>query len=64
MVQEGNCAVGWARLACFPSKILSYSPSFVGTGIVVEKQDVLGGVDWALAGNLSADFGQNCFCII
>ena len=45
---------------------LSYSPGFVGTGIVVaEKDDVLGGGDWTLAADLLDDFGQkNCFCII
>ena len=45
-------------------KILSYGPCFVGTGIVVEKEDILGGGDWMLAADLLDDFGQNCFCII
>ena len=37
-------------------KILSYGPCFVGTGIVVEKED--GGGDWTLAADLLNDFGQ------
>ena len=35
----------------------SYGPCFVGTGIVVEKEDVPGGGDWTLAADLLDDFG-------
>ena len=38
------------------------SPCFVGTGIVVSKEDVLVGGEWTLAADLDV-FGQNSFCI-
>ena len=43
--------------------MLSYSPRFVGTDTVVEKENVLGDGNWTLAAYLLCDVGQNCFCI-
>ena len=45
MVQGWDC-VGWSKTSIFLSfKILTYSPCFVGPGIVGEKEDSLGGGD-------------------
>ena len=38
--------MGGARPAFLPLKVQSYGPCLVGTGTVVEKDDVLGGGDW------------------
>ena len=62
--QGRDCTAGGARLGFFPFKILSYGPCFEGTGIVVEKEDVLGDGDWTLAADLLDDFGQNDVCTI
>ena len=32
----------------------------MGTGIVLEKKDVLGGADWTLSDDLLGDLGKNC----
>lgn len=64
MVQGWDC-VGWSKTSIFLSfKILTYSPCFVGPGIVGEKEDSLGGGDWTLAADLLDNFGQNCFHIV
>lgn len=56
---------GWGKIwICLSFKIPSYGPCFVGTGIVVEKENVLGGGDWTLAVDLLDDCGQRSFSII
>ena len=59
-----QCKVDGARLGFFVLQDTELCPCFVGTGIVMEKENVLGGGDWVLAAELPDDFRQNCFCII
>lgn len=58
MVQRWDCMVDGARFGFLSFKILSSSPCFVGTGIVLETGVVLGGGHWALAADLLDNLGK------